>query len=134
MKSTVVVVFVGTPLVVVRCALTQTTLPAGAVNPFHETGLPGIAESLGGITQAGVGQLSVAGAPVTLLMVKSPLLVLTVDPELVSVAEPVTLQPPVSPVKVPPAVVTVSVEAVALKVVEPENFTGEPLPQVTVRL
>jgi hypothetical protein len=67
-------------------------------------------------------------------MVKSPKLVLTVDPELVSVAEPVALQSPVSPVNFPPCVVTVSLEAVAVKVFTPGNVTGEPLPQVTVRL
>lgn len=51
MKSTVVIVDVGT-FFVSRCALIQTTLPAGAVKPFHETGAPDIAVPLGGITQA----------------------------------------------------------------------------------
>jgi hypothetical protein len=50
-KSTVVTVFVGT-FFASRCALIQTTLPAGAVKPFHETGLPDIAVPLGGMTQA----------------------------------------------------------------------------------
>ena len=52
MKATVVVVSVETLFAPVMCALIQTTLPAGALNPFHETGLPGIAVPLGGITQA----------------------------------------------------------------------------------
>ena len=75
-----------------------------------------------------VGQLSVAG-----LMPWPLMLMVTVDPELVSVAEPVTVQLPVVPVKVPDAA-TVRVLAVAVKVTLPGIVTGEPLPQVTVKL
>ena len=51
MKSTVVIVLVGT-FFASRCALIQTTLPAGALKPFQETGAPDIAVPLGGITHA----------------------------------------------------------------------------------
>lgn len=77
-----------------------------------------------------VGQLSVAG------LVPAPLMSMeTVDPLLVSVAVPVTWQmvDKLPPAKVPEAV-TVSVLAVAVKVVLPGIITGEPPPQVTVKL
>jgi hypothetical protein len=61
------------------------------------------------------------------------MLMLTVDPELVSVAVPVTMQSPVVPVKDPDAV-TVWVVAVALKVTLRGIVIGVPLPQVTVKL
>jgi hypothetical protein len=61
------------------------------------------------------------------------MLMLTLDPELVSVAEPITLHLPVVPVKVPDAV-TVSVPAVALKVTLPGIVSGELLPQAIVKL
>jgi hypothetical protein len=59
----------------------------------------------------------------------------TVDPELVSVAVPVTMQEPVVPVaeKAPDAV-TLSVLSVAVKVMLPGTVTGVPPPQVTVKL
>lgn len=75
-----------------------------------------------------LGQVNVAGLPPWPLM-----LMVAVDPELVRVDVPVTLQLPSVPVKVPDAV-TVSVLAVAVKVVLPGNVTGALLPQVTVKL
>jgi hypothetical protein len=57
----------------------------------------------------------------------------TVDPELVRVAEPVTVQLP-DEIPSDPCAVIVSVEAVAVKVVLPGIVTGELLPQVTVKL
>jgi hypothetical protein len=65
-----------------------------------------------------------------------PLMVMaTVDPELVSVAEPVASQlPPVSDgVKLPEAV-TVSVLAMAVKVTLPGIVVGELMPHRTVKL
>jgi hypothetical protein len=50
-KPTVVIVFVGTSFASM-CALIQTTLPDGALKPFHEMGLPGIAVPLAGIMLA----------------------------------------------------------------------------------
>jgi hypothetical protein len=76
------------------------------------------------------GQLSGAG------LVPFPLMLMaTVEPELVSVAEPVTSQlPPVSDgVKLPDAG-TLSVPAVAVKVTLPVVVVGELLPQTTVKL
>jgi hypothetical protein len=61
------------------------------------------------------------------------MLMVTVEPRLVRVAVPVTLQFPAVPEKVPDAV-TVRVLAVAVKVVLPGIVTGELLPQVTVKL
>jgi hypothetical protein len=60
----------------------------------------------------------------------------TVDPELVRVAEPVTLQVParvMNGLKVPDAV-TLSALPVAVKVTLPGTVTGAALPQVTVKL
>lgn len=79
------------------------------------------------------GHMSVAAEDEP-LMVSRPFAVLTVDPELVSVAVPVAVQLPPIPAKVPPDVVTVSELAVAIKVVLPGNVTGVPLPHVTVKL
>jgi hypothetical protein len=61
------------------------------------------------------------------------MLMVTVEPELVRVAEPVTIQVLAVPPKAPDAV-TASVLAVAIKVTLPGIVTGEPPPQVTVKL
>ena len=65
-----------------------------------------------------------------------PLMVMgTVDPELVSVAVPVTVQLPIAVVeKVPDPTVTVSVWLETVKVKLPVVVTGVPPLQVTVKL
>lgn len=220
MKLTVVTVFWGTFCALEICALIHTTLPAGAVNPFHETGAPPIAVPLGGITQAfgGGGATTTIHCPPVLTVlpaesvtpncqlkvpasvgvpVASPVVVFrenmpgtspempknvyggtpplatrlelygtptcpvlaghanvklfdgqlsvalpswplmlmeTVDPELVSVAVPVTLQLPTSALPKVPEAVTVRELEVAVNVTLPGTVTGELLPQVTVKL
>src|SRR5690242_20234426 len=59
-KSTMAIVFVGTLPGLEMCALIQTTLPDGALKLFHETGLPGIAVPLGGMTQAVGSEVNVS--------------------------------------------------------------------------
>ena len=81
-----------------------------------------------------VGQLSGAGFVPWLFT-----LMVTVDPELVSVAVPVTVQFPDMPPKVPVAVTVaaVSVELpllVVVKVILPGIVVGEEVPQVSVKL
>lgn len=70
-NATVVIVFVGTPLGL-RCALIQTTLPAGALKPFQETGAPDIAVPLGGITQTYGGLLEMVMVQVLVLVCATP--------------------------------------------------------------
>ena len=92
------------------CALIQTTslLPT-VLNLFHETAAPGIAVPEGGIWQA-AGQFSVAGPVPWLLM-----FMIALDPELVRVAEPLTVQSEPAGTKAPPDAVSVTVLAVAVK-------------------
>src|SRR6202043_759629 len=64
-------VFVGTFLGSM-CALIHTTLPAGALKPFHETGLPDIALPLGGITQTNDGGTVMLQVCVTVFVATLP--------------------------------------------------------------
>jgi hypothetical protein len=116
-NSTIVTVLVGTPLGVPMWALTQTTSEELALNRFHETGAPAIAVPDGPMMQAKAGQLSGAAAPAPF-----PLMFIgTVDPELVSLAVPVTSQLPSLAENVPegkvPDPVSVAVLALACSAV-----------------
>ncbi|SPE24670.1 hypothetical protein SBA3_1090026 [Candidatus Sulfopaludibacter sp. SbA3] len=94
-------------------------------------GTPTVPE-LNGHAKANV--LHISGTGTSLLV---PLMLMkTVDPEVVSVALPYTWQllDRLIPFQVPPVTVSVAVEAVAVNVIVPGMVTGEPLPQVTVRL
>jgi hypothetical protein len=112
--------------------LTQTTSEELALNRFHEIGAPEIAVPDGPIMQTKAGQLSGAAAPAPFPL----MFISTVDPELVSLAVPVTSQLPPLPEKVPernvPDAVSVAVLALAVNVIFPV-IVCELTPQVTLK-